>query len=89
MNSSARPKIARFLSSIAECSVAIGPDGDLYPCHRFDGYEEAIIGDVVRGIDTEKAGYFRKCDPYNVGEVKNCSLISECYKCIWLSFVKN
>lgn len=71
-----------------ETSVAVGADGSLYPCHRFVGSEAAIIGDVRRGLCAEHAEPFRRFDPYGVKECGDCALIGECYKCMWLSFVK-
>ncbi len=74
--------------SAADGSMAVGPEGEIYPCHRFCGMTEAIIGDIHRGIDPEKAAYFRDFDPYAVRDCEGCPLLPECYKCIWLSFVK-
>ena len=41
-------------------SLTAGIDGKLYPCHRYVGMENFVIGDVWRGVDREAlANYYR------------------------------
>lgn len=75
--------------SAGDGSIAIGPDGRIYPCHRFVGIEEAVLGDIDGGIDDSMAAHFRSYDPYSVEGCEGCIHIQDCYKCIWLSFVKH
>jgi len=75
--------------SAGDKSIAVGIDGLIYPCHRFAGYRESAAGDIEKGIDEEKINYYRSFDPYKVKGCEKCSLLSSCYKCMWLSFVKH
>jgi uncharacterized protein len=75
--------------SAGEESIAIGVDGLIYPCHRFVGYRETSIGDIDKGLDEEKRNYYRGFDPYRVEGCEECSFLSNCYKCMWLSYVKH
>jgi len=34
--------------------TTVGIDGKLYPCHRYVGMENYVLGDVVTGIDRQK-----------------------------------
>lgn len=43
-----RPKITQCGASVGY--VAIGADGKIYPCHKFVGKNEFLIGDVFMGI---------------------------------------
>lgn len=39
-------------------AMAVGPDGTLYPCHRFAGMKDWALGDIATGADMEKCKRF-------------------------------
>jgi uncharacterized protein len=53
-------KTARFRCGACRGCTTVGIDGALYPCHRYVGMKEFIIGDVWNGVDDDKhAAYLR------------------------------
>ncbi|MGB9694864.1 MAG: thioether cross-link-forming SCIFF peptide maturase [Caldisericaceae bacterium] len=54
--------------------VAVAPNGDIYPCHQFDGIEETKLGDIYSGItNKELQEQFRKANYlFNKPECANC-----------------
>ncbi|MBE6799065.1 MAG: radical SAM protein [Ruminococcaceae bacterium] len=52
--------------------LAIGTDGNLYPCHRFMGMPEYIIGDLEHGINETQRSNYRKATIYEKEDCKNC-----------------
>ena len=48
-----------------ESGIAIGTNGKMYPCHRFMGSEENIIGNLEDGLEIAKRNEYRKA---NVGQ---------------------
>ena len=60
--------------TIRSCSAglygfAIGSDGNIYPCQRFMGMEDYIIGNLDDGIDVDKILSYSHA---NVEEKKDC-----------------
>lgn len=53
-------------------SIAVGTDGNIYPCHRFMGMPKFIIGTLESGIDEEARGSYRSATVYNKEECKTC-----------------
>ena len=52
--------------------IAIGTDGNIYPCHRFMGMPEYIIGNLEEGIDEVARGGYREATIYTKEECKTC-----------------
>ena len=53
--------------------VAVSPDGNIYPCHQFDGNDDFIIGNVVSGrFDDEIPKRFAACNVTTKEECTNC-----------------
>ncbi|MCF6156503.1 MAG: radical SAM protein [Candidatus Brocadia sp.] len=60
----------RIRCGVGRGCTAVGIDGRLYPCHRYVGMENYVLGDVSTGIDSKKFAdylhaYFetkRKCE---------------------------
>jgi uncharacterized protein len=52
--------------------IAIGTDGNIYPCHRFMGMPEYIIGNIDTGIDENLRSNYREATIYNKEECKDC-----------------
>lgn len=53
-------------------SIAVGTDGNVYPCHRFMGMPEYIIGTLDTGIDEAARGKYREATIYNKEGCKTC-----------------
>lgn len=52
--------------------IAVGTNGNIYPCHRFMGMPEYIIGTLENGIDEKARGSYRSATVYNKEECKTC-----------------
>jgi len=52
--------------------IAVGTDGNIYPCHRFMGMPEYIIGNLTDGIDEEKRGSYQEATIYNKEGCRDC-----------------
>ncbi len=53
--------------------MAVTPNGDLYPCHRFVGDDEFKLGSVFDGVQNTKVrDGFRSCNVYSKKECEDC-----------------
>ena len=52
--------------------IAVGTDGNIYPCHRFMGMPEYVIGDILNGLDEQTRRSYRQATIYNKEECKFC-----------------
>jgi len=54
--------------------VAVSPNGDIFPCHQFDGIKETKLGDIFTGITNKKLqDKFRRANYlFNKEECKDC-----------------
>ena len=53
--------------------VAITPEGDIYPCHQFVGYDEYKMGNLNDGtFNTEMKNQFAKAHIYTKEDCKKC-----------------
>ena len=54
--------------------VAITPDGDIFPCHRFAGMDDFKLGNVLESFETkqELVEYFKKSTVLNKPECEKC-----------------
>lgn len=53
--------------------VAITPDGDIYPCHQFVGFEDMKMGNLYEGtLDNEIRTTFAKANIYSKDDCKKC-----------------
>ena len=52
--------------------IAVGTDENIYPCHRFMGMKDYIIGTLDTGIDESLRGKYRKATIYTKEECKDC-----------------
>ena len=52
--------------------IAVGTDRNIYPCHRFMGMEDYIIGTLDTGIDEERKGEYQKATIYAKEDCKEC-----------------
>jgi uncharacterized protein len=72
--------------------VAITPEGDIYPCHRFvylDNNRESFkIGNVLEGFDSAKRKPFQDI---RIARMKGCSscAVKNCSRCIAMNWLMN
>ena len=52
--------------------IAVGTNGEIYPCHRFMGMEDNVIGNLKDGIDFAKRNGYRKANVLTKEECKDC-----------------
>lgn len=58
--------------SAANNTIAVGTDGNIYPCHRFMGMEKSIIGNLNTGINIELQHQYYEATVYRKKECKDC-----------------
>lgn len=53
--------------------VAVTPEGDIYPCHQFVGFEDWKMGNLLDGtFDTKRKEQFARANVYTKEECRNC-----------------
>ncbi len=53
--------------------VAVAPDGNIYPCHQFDGEKDYVIGNVLDGtFNTEIPKFFAENNLLKKDKCRNC-----------------
>ena len=53
--------------------VAVTPEGDIYPCHQFVGFEDWKMGNLLDGtFDTERKEQFARANVYTKEACRNC-----------------
>ncbi len=53
--------------------VAVTPEGDIYPCHQFVGFEDWKMGSLIDGtFDTKRKEMFAKANVYTKSACKTC-----------------
>lgn len=53
--------------------VAVTPEGDIYPCHQFVGFEDWKMGNLLDGtFDTQRKEQFARANVYTKEECRNC-----------------
>ena len=66
-------KILKIKScSAGESGFAIGSDGNIYPCHRFMGMPDYIVGNVYTGIDFSLIDIYSHANVHEKEECKKC-----------------
>jgi len=56
-----QPGLSIFRCGACRGTMTVGADGRLYPCHRYVGMQQFVIGDIDTGPDIEKAkDYWRR-----------------------------
>lgn len=53
-------------------SIAVGTNGNIYPCHRFMGMPEYVIGSLENGVDETARARYREATIYNKEGCKDC-----------------
>jgi uncharacterized protein len=67
--------------------VSVGPDGTVYPCHRFMGDDKFILGNVKDG-DFDQA-IFRDIKAKNLIGCDQCGVLEACHICIGANYDEN
>ena len=69
------PCVAKRLSGCGAGTeyLAVTPEGDLFPCHQFVGFDEFKMGTVFEGVKTQELREeFSNCNVYAKKECKEC-----------------
>lgn len=61
-----------FSCGLGKNIIAVGPDGEIYPCHRFIGITQYSIGNVNEGIDESKSSKYLNRSVDNREECSKC-----------------
>lgn len=71
---------------VARNTQVVDNRGNIYPCHRYEGMEAYIIGDVFNGLDYEKTmAYYRKVNQNATDRCHSCWIRDYCAGgCAWL-----
>ncbi len=72
-------------------TAVVDTSGNIYPCHRYEGMANYIVGNVFTGMDREKTlGYYRKVNGNATSRCHSCWLRDYCAGgCAWLLSAKN
>ena len=65
-------QLSRIPCDAGRSFVAVGPDGDFYPCFRFVGLDSFKIGTIYNGVDQEAAKVFQQGVGRPYHERKSC-----------------
>jgi uncharacterized protein len=53
--------------------IAVTPDGEIYPCHQFVGNKDFLMGDIYKGMNSEKLeNEFKEAHIYNKPTCRDC-----------------
>jgi uncharacterized protein len=76
--------------------LAVGPEGELYPCFRFVGIEQYILGHITTGVDRKQINMFSKKAGRSYENREKCNTCwaaplcgGPCFACAELLFQKN
>jgi len=72
-----KPVGCNFGSSCREGFISIGPDGDIYPCGRFDGLKKYWLGN----INKDKLSDVLKSKKHEVMLNRNFKTVKGCFSC--------
>ena len=62
----------RYRCGVGREVVAVGVDGEIYPCHRFLGNREMSLGNIAGGIDFDKKSTYAAMDSEHGTECRVC-----------------
>lgn len=74
-----------FIESCRDGFISIGPQGDIYPCGRFDGMPEFWMGNINdedglrKALDSEPQRAMRLRTPDRVPGCNECEFVNICY----------
>lgn len=76
---------------VARNTAVVDNQGNIYPCHRYEGMTAYVIGSVLTGMDREKTmGYYRKVNGNATNRCHSCWLRDHCAGgCAWLLSAKD
>jgi uncharacterized protein len=71
---------------VARNTAIVDNKGNLFPCHRYEGMENYILGDVFSGLDRERTmTYYRKVNRNATNRCHSCWIRDYCGGgCAWL-----
>ena len=79
-------KLKGITCGVARNTQVVDNKGNIFPCHRYEGMENYIIGDVFTGLDREKTmAYYRKVNGNATNRCHSCWIRDYCGGgCAWL-----
>ncbi len=71
---------------VARNTAIVDNKGNIFPCHRYEGMENYILGDVFTGLDREKTmAYYQKVNQNATNRCQTCWIRDYCGGgCAWL-----
>jgi len=79
-----RGTVCTFVDCMGD-TFAVGPDGSIYPCYRFVGMPEWVMGNV---IDHPTMDDLSKSDPWKLLQEYSDYVDRECKKCTYIKFCR-
>lgn len=89
---SPRPiKLKGLMCGVNRNTAVVDNRGNIYPCHRYEGMENYIVGNVLTGMDRERTmSYYRKVNGNATDRCHSCWLRDYCAGgCAWLQSAKD
>jgi len=68
--------------------LAISTGGELYPCWKFEGWNDARVGNVDEGVDPARARAFTEFHNAQVLACERCPYARHCNRCAWLNLTE-
>ncbi len=79
-------KLKGITCGVARNTQVVDNRGNIYPCHRYEGMENYIVGHVSHGLDRDKTrAYYRKLNGNATNRCHSCWIRDYCGGgCAWL-----
>ncbi len=77
-------KKIKYPCGAGRAAAGVGVDGNIYPCHRFVGVEEFVVGTLQEGVDVARRASFL-LDPFSENKLYD----SHCESCESREFCRN
>ena len=79
-----RGTVCTFVDCMGD-TFAVGPDGSIYPCYRFVGMPEWVMGNVINHPSIDDLS---KSAPWKLLQEYSDYVNSECKKCTYIKFCR-
>jgi uncharacterized protein len=76
---------------IGRNTLVIDNKGNMFPCHRYEGMDAYILGNVFSGMDRDRMmGYYRRVNGHATENCHDCWIRDYCSGgCVWLLSAKD
>jgi uncharacterized protein len=84
-------KLVGVTCGIGRNTVVVDNKGNMFPCHRYEGMDAYVIGNVFTGLDRQSTmGYYRKVNGHATENCHDCWIRDFCGGgCVWLLSAKD